>query len=308
MSLQDPFHEGELAVQTRAGETHTALLNARMIGGAIIPGALPFIARQPWVILGGLDREERLWCSALVGAAGFAEASDDGATLSLDLARAPVHGANPLLREHSLGRATGALFIELETRRRLRVNGRIAEATADRLRLAVEESFPNCPKYIQKRSFDGGRVAPALEAESRNGAELGDEERARIQAADTLFIATLHPGRGVDVSHRGGAAGFVEVVDARTLRLPDYTGNGLFQSFGNLEVDPRLGMFIPDFSGPGLLHLTGTARVVFDAPDPEGRSGGTGRFLEFSVERWVSTPPGEGAPSWTLVEASPYNP
>jgi len=297
MTIQDPFHEGERAVQERAGEVHTASLNGGMIASAIMPGAIPFIAKQPWVILGGADSEGRLWCSALIGEAGFMAATPEGREVHMDLSRAPVHPSNPLLASHPVGRLTGALFIELATRRRLRVNGRIAEATPEILHLAVEESFPNCPKFIQKRTFDGMHGNPSAHVEARHGARLGMMERARITAADTLFLATLHPERGVDASHRGGHPGFVEVVDDITLRLPDYPGNGLFNSFGNLAVDARMGMLIPAFDTGELLHLSGTARVVWDAQDPEGRTAGTNRFLEFRVDHWVLTPPVAGAPS-----------
>ncbi len=297
MTIQDPFHEGERAVQERAGEAHTASLNGGMIGPAIMPGAIPFIAKQPWVILGGADLEGRLWCSAFIGDPGFMKATIEGTEVHMDLRRAPVHPSNPLLASHPVGRPTGALFIELATRRRLRVNGRIAEATAEILHLAVVESFPNCPKFIQKRTFDGMHGNPSAPVEAHDGTRFGEAERTRIRAADTLFLATLHPERGVDASHRGGHPGFVEVVDDTTLRLPDYPGNGLFNSFGNLAVDARMGMLIPAFDTGDLLHLSGTARVVWDAQDPEGRTAGTNRFLEFNVDHWVLTPPAAGAPS-----------
>ena len=59
---------------------------------------------------------------------------------------------------------------------------------------------------------------------------LGEEEKAAAASVlDTLFLTTRHPDRGVDVSHRGGRPGFAEWLDDRTLRLPDYPGNGLFQ-------------------------------------------------------------------------------
>jgi predicted pyridoxine 5'-phosphate oxidase superfamily flavin-nucleotide-binding protein len=308
MSDPSAFHEGELAVQHRAGESHNAILNSRLITPWIMPQALPFVAKQPWVILGGLDAEGALWCSALVGESGFIDPDPDGATVRFDLRRAPVHPANPLFATLAPGGALGGLFIDLASRKRLRVNGKVDDVSRDRLQLAVRESFPNCPKFIQKRTFLGVQEAPATGLEPRRGRALGDEERAWIQAADTLFLATLHPERGADASHRGGKPGFLEVLDGTTLRLPDYPGNSFFQSFGNLAVDARMGILIPSFTTGILLHLSGTARVLWGAEDLEGRTGGTGRFLEFHLERWSSTPPAEGSPRWTFQEASPFNP
>lgn len=249
-----------------------------------------------------------MWCSALVGESGFIAPSEEGKEVTFDLRRAPFHPDNPLFSTLAKGRALGALFIELATRRRLRVNGQVASMSAERLQLAVEESFPNCPKFIQKRSIEiqtSPQEAPTSEA--RRGLTLGERERAWIRAADTFFMSTAHPTRGADTSHRGGKPGFVEVVDARTLRLPDYPGNSLFQSFGNLEVDARIGVLFPAFDSGELLHLSGTAHVIWHADDPEGRTGGTGRFLEITVETWVVTPPASQAPRWTFLEASPHN-
>ncbi len=306
--IDQPFHEGELAVQARAGEADNAVLNSRMIGASIMLPALPFMAKQPWAILGGPDAEGQLWCSALVGEPGFVAPNAEGTEVAFDLAQAPVHPANPLLADLTPGRMLGGLFIELATRRRLRVNGHVKAHTKATLHLAVTESFPNCPKFIQKRTFDGTTGATPGRTEPRAGTTLGDAELAWIRRADTLFLTTLHPERGADASHRGGKPGFVAAVDATTLRLPDYPGNSLFQSFGNLEVDPRLGLLIPDFATGDLLHLSGTARVIWGAADPEGLTGGTGRFLEIQVQRWALVPPAAGSPRWTFVEASPFNP
>lgn len=290
MRIEDPFHEGERAVQARTGETGAALLNARMIADTIPQGAWPFLTRQPWAILGGEGAEGRLWCSALVAAPGFASAEDGGGALSLDLAPARIHPSDPLLPALEAGQRLGLLFLEPSTRRRLRVNGRLAEAGPRRLRLAVEEAFPNCPKHIRPRAFESG----GSHGLARHGSDLDDAARELIQSADTLFLATSHPARGFDASHRGGEPGFVEVLDGRRLRLPDYAGNSLFQSFGNLEADPRLALLVPDFATGALLHLSGRAHVRYGAQDPEDRSGGTGRFLEMGVEAWRLTPGAAG--------------
>jgi predicted pyridoxine 5'-phosphate oxidase superfamily flavin-nucleotide-binding protein len=71
----------------------------------------------------------------------------------------------------------------------------------------------------------------------------------------------------MDASHRGGPAGFVDVVDGRTLRFPDYAGNDHFNTFGNLIRDPRIGLVFPDFERGGLLQLTGVASIDWTRPD-----------------------------------------
>lgn len=303
-----PFHAGEQAVQARAGETHTAALNGRMIGSTIMAPALPFILKQPWAVLGGVDGTGRVWCTTLEGGPGFAVGSPDGTSIAFDLGRAPLAIANPLATALTPGRAVGLLFIEPATRKRLRVNGRIAEASAHGLRVAVEEAFPNCPRFIQKRlPASGEGLAPGLEP-PRHGVRLGEEERRLVERADTFFIATLHPERGVDASHRGGRPGFIELRGDTTLRVPDYPGNGLFQTFGNLEVDARAGWVVPDFTTGGQLMLSGRSRVVWGDPDSQGRTAGTHRFLELNLEHWHWLPPSPHGQRWTFVEASPLNP
>lgn len=58
-----------------------------------------------------------------------------------------------------------------------------------------------------------------------------------IQQAGTLFIASSHPERGADVSHRGGHPGFIRVEDAQTIIIPDYSGNNMFNTLGNILVN-----------------------------------------------------------------------
>ncbi len=88
---------------------------------------------------------------------------------------------------------------------------------------------------------------------------------ALIAAADTFFIATAvgaeaGAAAGVDVSHRGGRPGFVQVNDHRTLTIPDYAGNHHFNTFGNLELNPRAGLLFVEFQRGDLLYLTAPRR------------------------------------------------
>src|SRR5262249_49525635 len=172
--------------------------------------------------------------------------------------------------------------------------------------IGVREVFPNCPKYIQRRAPVAGGATSAPAAPER-GVSLDAERRAFLARADTLFVASFHPTRGVDVSHRGGAPGFVRVVDDRTLRVPDYPGNGMFQTLGNFEVAPRAGLVAVDFERRRLLSLTGTVSVSFGAEDPAHPSGGTGRSWSLVVAEWLefAAPVGLG---FRLVERSPFNP
>jgi hypothetical protein len=128
-----------------------------------------------------------------------------------------------------------------------------------------------------------------------------------IATADVLFLATGHAQRGNDASHRGGSPGFVEVIDKKTLRIPDYPGNGLFNSLGNVVGDPQVGLLIPDFEHGRQLQLTATAKILWDQPDPQDKTNGTNRFVEFTISRWLDRPLPAHLKS-SVVSYSPYNP
>src|SRR5260370_33094462 len=145
----------------------------------------------------------------------------------------------------------------------------------------------NCPKYITRREI---KIEPReqIEKEERvcQGHKFGKPQILMAVATDVLFVATGHPQRGADASHRGGNPGFVKVVDANTLRIPDYSGNSLFNTLGNLLVDPGYGMLIPTFQSGRMLQLTGTAKVTWSGNDKHQRTVGTNCFVESHVDGW----------------------
>ena len=136
---------------------------------------------------------------------------------------------------------------------------------------------------------------------------LDPDRTALVRRADTFFVATAHPSRGTDASHRGGNRGFVKVLDESTLRVPDYRGNSMFNTLGNLALNPHAGLVFPDFENRRLLQLTGTAEILWNQADTAGESGGTGRFWDFHLEHWLETRlPNSIATEF--LDYSPYNP
>jgi uncharacterized protein len=302
---RQPFHEGEIAVQERTGERADAARLGAMLRDTITPPARVFLASQRTLAVGAVDDRGRPWCSLWLGAPGFV-ASADGRVVRVghgSRAPAPDDPLRTLLRP---GRDLGMLAIDLVSRRRLRVNGVVAASDDERLEVTVREAFPNCPKYIQRREVvgvPGTRVDHA----GQRGERLDGERRSFVARIDTLFVASHHPTRGVDVSHRGGARGFVRVIDERVLRFPDYPGNGMFQSLGNFEVAPRAGVVMVDFDRGRVLSLTGNVTVSYGVEDRDPPTGGTGRTWDLEVEEWVdlAMPAGFG---FRFIESSPFNP
>src|SRR5262249_33115503 len=152
------------------------------------------------------------------------------------------------------------LAIDLATRRRYRMNGR-GTLDDDGLLVEVEQVYANCPQYIHPRRLEPGQAPSPPGARSVLGAALAARQQSWIAAADTFFIASTHPTRGADASHRGGGPGFVHVLDPARLSFPDYPGNNMFNTLGNLAVEPRAGLVFPDFETGNTLQLSGRATV-----------------------------------------------
>ena len=113
--------------------------------------------------------------------------------------------------------------------------------------------------------FDSRRISDRLESFVRTAFTADD--RAFIEAAIYFFIATADAEGRPDCSFKGGAPGFVRVTGASELTFPDYDGNGMFKSLGNLLVNPNVGLlFVAMHGRPQRLRVNGTARVSRDDP------------------------------------------
>lgn len=302
-----PFHEGELAVQARVGERELADHNGVILQGTIAPRMAPFLTEQALLVVGSLDDQQQPWASVVFGAPGFARALSGGREVELALDEVARSPGDVLWTNLLAGRELALLAIDLDRRRRLRINGVLTGVDGRHARLAVREAYPNCPKYIRRRRLIGlappPQPPPAIEA----GEALDAPRLQLIAASDLFFVASRHPQRGLDVSHRGGPPGFVRALDERVLRIPDYPGNGMYNTLGNLTVDPRAGVVFLDFARDSGLQLIGTARVVFDDVERGQPTGGTARFWEFAVTRWRQISLGV-ASRWEALEPSPFTP
>jgi predicted pyridoxine 5'-phosphate oxidase superfamily flavin-nucleotide-binding protein len=300
----DPYHPGERRVQELAGTRELALLTARGISPHIPAPAFRFLAEQRVLVLGRASADHQCAATVLVGSPGFLAATSGGSELRVTLDPRRDRHADPVLADLAAGARVGGLVIDLTTRRRIRINGRLHAVTSDAIAMQVTAFFANCPKYIHKRrlveapaSTLGGTVA--------SGSELGSAERACIARADTMFVVTVDPQGEADASHRGGRAGFVTCDDGGALWIPDYPGNGMFTTLGNLATHPHAALVFWDFDECRLLHLTGSATLHVDEPD--NATGGTGRAWRFEVARWQSQP--LDAPfRFEPVEPSLFNP
>ena len=298
----EKFHSGERQVQARAGEVDDAESNGSVISDTIMTGARPFIARQVMLAAASVAADGFPWASLLFGPPGFVTAQER--SLAIDLARLHRDAQDPLWQHLSQDSRLGLVAIELGSRRRYRVNGR-TEQVGETLQLSVVEAYPNCPKFIHRRIPHLGAAQPVID--HAQGHELSADDLAVVTAADTVFVASVAPGGMPDASHRGGVAGFIEVLEDGRLRLPDYPGNSMFNTWGNIKLDPRAALVIPNFAHGRVLQIAGRVELHWDHPDPHGRTAGTGRFWTIRPERVrsVNLPV---AITWETLDASPLSP
>lgn len=293
------YHRGERAVQARAGLLDQAAFGLGGIHRAIPEVAVEFLAGQRVLFLGADDGGGRLWATVLTGEPGFLGVPDHR---TLTVAAAPAE-ADPLAGALSRPAEVGLIAIEPGTRRRMRING-VARPDGDGLVVRVEQVVANCPKYIQKREPEPR--SDAVPGRRRSATALDAEQRDRVTAADTFFVTTASDEGEVDTSHRGGNPGFVHVLSEDLLEWPDYQGNAMFLTLGNLELDPRAGLLFPDWDSGTSLHLTGTAEVDWSA-DSAARHPGAQRVIRFAISGVVELP-GHSPLRWSPPAYSRFNP
>jgi predicted pyridoxine 5'-phosphate oxidase superfamily flavin-nucleotide-binding protein len=275
------FHSGELAVQHAAGVTADAARLVRMLEQPNLDGgARRFLADRTLAAISARNARGVFWTSPLVGPAGFLDAH--GTTL--DVLVTPRHG-DPLAGI-PIGQPVGMIAIDFATRRRLRINGTLTGAGIGQLTISVDQAYGNCPQYIQPRIIEPTTAARTHRQPALDSIELTVAQVGLIHCADTFFLGTTHPTRGSDTSHRGGPAGFVR-VESGALWWPDYPGNNMFNSLGNLAVDPTAGLLFIDFSTGRTLHLTGAAELEWVEPGTSGDDDHTGRRVRFTVQRII---------------------
>ncbi|KAI2610177.1 uncharacterized protein GGS25DRAFT_487838 [Hypoxylon fragiforme] len=290
------YHPGEKAVHEllrlphRDNPTHRGL-----------PQMLAYrIAISPLVAFGTLDRRGRPWATIWGGEAGFCQPVARGilgVQASVDARFDPVFRAlfavegeegkgegdrdivDDMVVKPEGGVLMAGLSIDLATRDRVKIAGRMVVGTATRkgdanavgdLQMAfqVEESLGNCPKYLNKKHITPHTPSPELVSEGA-GIPLPQGAVNLIRKADLFFIASRYGNQSMDTNHRGGAPGFLRILRNETpenggvtLVYPEFSGNRLYQTLGNLQQDPYAGLVIPDFATGNVIYLTGRTRIL----------------------------------------------
>jgi uncharacterized protein len=280
------FHSGEIAVQERAGVRDIAEDVGEGIIDHLPPGASSFLELRQMAVLGTVDSDGRVWASVVTGQPGFIETVDDR-TLKIS---ARASSSDPLFRNLAKEGHVALFAPDFVATRRVRVNGR-AVIKQGSIYIRTEEVYGNCRRYLQERLFIGERKSSATDQPAETGNALSAAQQQQISRADTFFIATDNPEHGADVSHKGGNSGFLRVVDERHIAFPDYNGNSMFNTLGNLTVNPQAGLLFIDFDSGRTLQLSGRASIDWDA-NRIAKFAGAERVVDFELEQSIDNPAG----------------
>jgi ferredoxin-NADP reductase/MOSC domain-containing protein YiiM/predicted pyridoxine 5'-phosphate oxidase superfamily flavin-nucleotide-binding protein len=304
---ESPFHRGEKAIQARlGGDERVERLGRRMIQPRLLPQHEAFFPRLATLLVATADAAGRPWASVLAGEPGFLEPIDAD---TLRVEARPLYG-DPLEAALVDDAPIGTLGLHFPTRSRVRLNGTVTNRTRRGFDIRIAQAYGNCDMYIQTRRADLAEVLQHIgETQTvRRGEALNRREAALVARSDTFFIATQARDTGertdgMDMSHRGGRPGFVVVAHESALLFPDYPGNGMFNTLGNLQLDPRAGLLFIDFDSGDTLQVTGEAEVLWD-PHHVNRFPGAERVVAFRVEETLHV---ESAlpVRWTFGDYSP---
>ncbi|MAG65254.1 MAG: flavin-nucleotide-binding protein [Pseudomonadales bacterium] len=300
---QSVWHAGERELQRRLGVAERmAEVGPRVLSPVLPEQHRAFYPLLRFVVAGTVSTQGDLWAGLLEGEPGFAW-SPDPSVLRLD---ALFSEQDPCAVAVAQTRTLGLLGIDLQTRRRNRLSGRVDAIDHAGMSVQVTQAFGNCPQFIQQRQLTAAVGPSAGGSLAVHSATLTEQMRALIALADTCFVASCVPQEGrepaVDVSHRGGWPGFVKVQGNR-LTMPEFSGNRFFNTLGNLLLNPRAGLLFVDFVSGDLLQVSGSVELEWEIPDAGGFEG-VEHLWHLQVEQVVWRPGGSRL-RWEFETFSP---
>ncbi len=232
------YHPGQVAVQQEANTRDLADHLAQWVGPA-----REFAERADLLVFAH-QSDGHLHFTAFSGTPPLVHAAGPSALL--------VDGQSGRLRPGLLG----GLAINLGEARRVRLNGHL-RSTPDGDLLEIEEAFTLCRKYLAPSVGVDGRACAgpgATEPLPLDDPWLADV----VKRAETSFLGSISPDSAPDVAHRGGPPGFLDLdPDQRSLTWPEYLGDGVFKSAGNVRATSAMTLLVPDLDTGDALELIG---------------------------------------------------
>lgn len=300
----DVFHEGERKVQAKLGVSKTASLVGRMVQLNIEEPFQFFMESQPFVIIGSTDKKGFVWSSFISGNKGFIQIVNNR-TVRLEMDSS--WEKDVLFANLKNCFDVGMIFIDFRSRARIRVNGSVTDVSRQVLEVTTEQVYGNCPKYIQSRMIKV-QTRNAETFKTIQSTSLTSTQQQWIESADTFFISSSSSKGKTDASHRGGQPGFVHVVNEKTIQFPDYVGNMMFNTLGNIIENRKAGLLFIQFELGHTLQLTGEAQIIWELSEEEKiQYPGAKRIINYHILQIIENRDVHNY-SWDLIDYSPFNP
>ena len=304
--MSDIFHDGQLAVQRITGEEEIAKKRIPMISDSLHPRSISFIEHQNLAFPGSEDANGDIWLSLLVGERGFIKIPSLK-EIQFDLSKITSNLDDIFFSNIKTKPTVGLLFHEAARRARYRAWG-IACQEGDLLSFDIRMGYPSCPKHIQREVIELPNDTKITSTQYQNGTTLSSFVKIWILNSHTFFIATQTKKGDIEASHRGGDPGFIEILENEIIRVPDYLGNSMFSTLGNIYENPKAALLFIDYKKGETLQLTGKATLQFEQNSAEDfyKSGETGRFWTFETKKWIRTI-GHHKVNSQFIDFSPFN-
>lgn len=287
--MNEFYQEGQLALQKKTGEEEIAQRRLAMIQPFIHERSIPFIEKQIFAFLGSEDKDGNLWLSLMIGKKGFISVPSLH-EVKLDLNKVVTSREDIVFANIKTKPTVGLLFHQAAKRARYKAWG-IASEKDNQLSFDIKMGYKSCPKHIQKERIALPEDSKTLVPEYTKGTVLGSSEKEWIISSHTFFVSTQAKNGAVESAHRGGNPGFIEILEDGQLRIPDYFGNSIYTTLGNIYDIPKAALLFVDYEKGETLQLSGSAALQFDQNSEKDmhKSGDTGRFWTFETKQWIRT-------------------
>jgi len=278
MTNDSPYHKGERRIQHLANVVFEANQIASLISNQLSDNTISFIEQQSFAVVGLVDLQGNIWSSIIIANPGFIRVNDKS-TIEFK--------ANDM--ELDEGQAIALVLINFSSRQRIRLNGYVHTLARHYYQLNIKQAFPNCPRFIQSHqlAFNSNSDVTKVQPIQTQGDKLNNQQHNIIRHSDTFFVASANKTRDVDVSHKGGKSGFVDIVKNNQLRIPDYPGNNMFNTLGNFEVNPYAGITFIDFSRNIILNMSGEVKILWNQEFSSNQTLGSNRYWLFDIKYWT---------------------
>jgi len=282
-NVADIWHKGELSIQTRSGtDKKMAEIGPKFIRQYMPLQHRDFFQSLSMIFVAYNDINGDICGSALFGIAGFIESPSE--TELIINTQSPLSSFNN--NSVNVGDKLGLVGIDFASKRRNRVNAIVQEINQKNIKLRVLQSYGNCPKYIQPKVLKNNAFYDPLTTIST--VQFTPFVKELILNADVFFIASAFDdkqnlnNRGADMSHRGGEQGFIDVNEYGQLLVPDYVGNGFFNTLGNLSENPIASLLFFDWQRGDAYQIKANCEILWNEDQETKSSNLTSRTLCFT--------------------------